>query len=159
MSLQQFGSKCCLPIHWGALHHNNGGWVTVKLKVLKPFVACVCLFMSVFLRLCTLVNLVVWTSNNIFLFVQLWDLDNILQGSRNTPKNEAGVVDSDDDEMDVDNDPSKFTKGMVWFAPIDVNVTACLLLKTWYDYWETVYVQLNFTLWWYLCRGQEKECK
>jgi len=34
--------------------------------------------------------------------VQLWDLDNILPGSRNTQTNESGVIDSDDDEMDVD---------------------------------------------------------
>ncbi|CAK8530429.1 unnamed protein product [Lathyrus sativus] len=47
--------------------------------------------------------------------LKLWDLDNIIQGSRSTPRNENGVVDndvdSDDDEMDVDHNPSKFTKG------------------------------------------------
>ncbi|KAL5138374.1 WD repeat-containing protein 55 [Glycine soja] len=42
----------------------------------------------------------------------LWDLDNILQGSGNTQRNEAGgAVDSDDDEMDLDDDPSKINKG------------------------------------------------
>ncbi|KAI5447341.1 variant 4, WD domain repeat-containing protein 55, partial [Lathyrus oleraceus] len=48
--------------------------------------------------------------------LKLWDLDNILQGSRSTERNENGVgdndVDSDDeDEMDVDDNPSKSTKG------------------------------------------------
>ncbi|TKY67753.1 WD repeat-containing protein 55 [Spatholobus suberectus] len=43
--------------------------------------------------------------------LKLWDLDNILQGSRNTERNEAGAIDSDDDEMDLDDDPSKFSKG------------------------------------------------
>ncbi|TKY53636.1 WD repeat-containing protein 55-like [Spatholobus suberectus] len=37
--------------------------------------------------------------------LKLWDLDNILQGSRNTQRNEAGDIDSDDDEMDLDDDP------------------------------------------------------
>lgn len=50
--------------------------------------------------------------------MQLWDLDNILQGSRSTQRNETGVVandgDSDDgDEMDVDNSASKFSKGWI----------------------------------------------
>lgn len=50
--------------------------------------------------------------------MQLWDLDNILQGSRNTQRNENGVVDNDvdsdnEDEMDVDNNTSKFTKGRI----------------------------------------------
>lgn len=53
-----------------------------------------------------------------FIYVQLWDLDNILQGSRNT-QSENGVVDNDvdsddEDEMDVDNNTSKFTKGKIW---------------------------------------------
>ncbi|KAL5194233.1 WD repeat-containing protein 55 [Glycine soja] len=43
--------------------------------------------------------------------LKLWDLDNILQGSGNTQSNEAGAVDSDDDEMDLDDDPSKNSKG------------------------------------------------
>ncbi|GAU19040.1 hypothetical protein TSUD_193780 [Trifolium subterraneum] len=47
----------------------------------------------------------------------LWDLDNILQGSIGTQRNENGVVDNnvdsdDDDEMDVDNNPSKSTKDL-----------------------------------------------
>ena len=50
---------------------------------------------------------------NNFLFAQLWDLDNILQGSGSSQGNEAGVVDSDDDEMDVDADSFKSNKGMV----------------------------------------------
>ncbi|PNY08855.1 WD repeat-containing protein 55-like, partial [Trifolium pratense] len=46
----------------------------------------------------------------------LWDLDNILQGSISTQRNENGVVNNnvdsdDDDEMDVDDNPSKSTKG------------------------------------------------
>lgn len=54
--------------------------------------------------------------------MQLWDLDNILQGSGNTQRNEAGgAVDSDDDEMDLDDDPSKNSKGEIWFV-INVNV-------------------------------------
>ena len=52
--------------------------------------------------------------------MQLWDLDNILQSSRSTQRNETGVVandgDSDDeDEMDVDNSASKFSKGRVGY--------------------------------------------
>ncbi|XP_028185772.1 WD repeat-containing protein 55-like isoform X2 [Glycine soja] len=44
--------------------------------------------------------------------LKLWDLDNILQGSGNTQRTEAGgAVDSDDDEMDLDDDPSKINKG------------------------------------------------
>ncbi|RDX98782.1 WD repeat-containing protein 55, partial [Mucuna pruriens] len=43
--------------------------------------------------------------------LKLWDLDNILQGSGNTQRNEAGAVDSDDDKMDLDDDPSKIGKG------------------------------------------------
>ncbi|WJX90175.1 WD domain repeat-containing protein 55 [Trifolium repens] len=48
--------------------------------------------------------------------LKLWDLDNILQGSISTQRNENAVVDNnvdsdDDDEMDVDNKPSKSTKG------------------------------------------------
>lgn len=43
--------------------------------------------------------------------LKLWDLDNILQGTGNTQRNEAGVIDSDDDEMDLDDDPSKTSKG------------------------------------------------
>ncbi|XP_028220514.1 WD repeat-containing protein 55-like isoform X3 [Glycine soja] len=43
--------------------------------------------------------------------LKLWDLDNILQGSGNTQSNEAGAVDSDDDAMDLDDDPSKNSKG------------------------------------------------
>ncbi|TKY53648.1 WD repeat-containing protein 55-like [Spatholobus suberectus] len=42
--------------------------------------------------------------------LKLWDLDNILQGSRNTQRNEAGDIDSDDDEMDLDDDP-KISRG------------------------------------------------
>ncbi|RZB87009.1 WD repeat-containing protein 55 [Glycine soja] len=46
------------------------------------------------------------------LISSLWDLDNILQGSGNTQRTEAGgAVDSDDDEMDLDDDPSKINKG------------------------------------------------
>ncbi|CAI8591267.1 unnamed protein product [Vicia faba] len=49
--------------------------------------------------------------------LKLWDLDNIIQGSRSTTqRNENEVVDNDvdsddDDEMDVDHNPSKSTKG------------------------------------------------
>ncbi|KAH1219935.1 WD repeat-containing protein 55 [Glycine max] len=39
--------------------------------------------------------------------LKLWDLDNILPGSRNTQTNESGVIDSDDDEMDVDGNKRK----------------------------------------------------
>ena len=74
--------------------------------------------------------------------MQLWDLDNILPGSRNTQTNESGVIDSDDDEMDVD--------GKRWFA-ID-----CPWVKTWYGYWKSMYM-LCFNLCGQLCREQEKE--
>lgn len=52
-----------------------------------------------------------------FSFVQLWDLDNILQGP-STQRNETAVigneVDSDnEDEMDVDNNRSKSSKGKI----------------------------------------------
>ncbi|KAK7393264.1 hypothetical protein VNO78_21814 [Psophocarpus tetragonolobus] len=44
--------------------------------------------------------------------LKLWDLDNILQGSGNTERNEAGVKDrDDDDEMDLDDHHSKNSKG------------------------------------------------
>jgi hypothetical protein len=61
--------------------------------------------------------------------MQLWDLDNILQGSRSTATSETGVVDNevdsdDDDEMDVDNNRSKSSKGRIWLAQINVNATA-----------------------------------
>jgi hypothetical protein len=57
--------------------------------------------------------------------VQLWNLDNILQGSRSTATSETGVVDSDDDdEMDVDNNRSKSSKGRIWLALINVTTTA-----------------------------------
>ncbi|CAL0331652.1 unnamed protein product [Lupinus luteus] len=42
--------------------------------------------------------------------LKLWDLDNILPDSGATQRNEAGEIDSDDDEMDVDVD-SKSNKG------------------------------------------------
>jgi len=54
-------------------------------------------------------------------FVQLWDLDSILQDTKNTQTNETGMIDSDDDEMELDNNPSKFSKGKTWFT-MDVNV-------------------------------------
>ena len=46
-------------------------------------------------------------------FVQLWDLDSILQDTVNTQTNETGVVDSDSDgdEMELDKDSSKLSKG------------------------------------------------
>ncbi|XP_057434960.1 WD repeat-containing protein 55 [Lotus japonicus] len=43
--------------------------------------------------------------------LKLWDLDNILQDSRSTQRNETGVIDNDNDEMDEDDDPSKFSEG------------------------------------------------
>jgi len=45
--------------------------------------------------------------------VQLWDLDSILQDTVNTQTNETGVVDSDSDgdEMELDKDSSKLSKG------------------------------------------------
>jgi hypothetical protein len=50
--------------------------------------------------------------------VQLWDLDNILQGSISTVRSETGVIDNEvdsdnDDEMDVDNNHSKSSKGRI----------------------------------------------
>jgi hypothetical protein len=54
-----------------------------------------------------------------FSFVQLWDLDNILQDSRSTARSETGVVDNevdsdDNDGMDIDNNRSKSSKGRIW---------------------------------------------
>ncbi|KAF7809548.1 WD repeat-containing protein 55 [Senna tora] len=44
--------------------------------------------------------------------LKIWDLDDLLQGSGNTERSEAGVVNSDsDDEMDIDANPSKSNKG------------------------------------------------
>jgi len=43
--------------------------------------------------------------------VQLWDLDTILQDTKNTQTNETGAIDSDDDEMELDNDHSKLSRG------------------------------------------------
>ncbi|KAI4327873.1 hypothetical protein L6164_020284 [Bauhinia variegata] len=43
--------------------------------------------------------------------LKLWDLDHILHGSGSTQRNEAGVMDSDSDEMDLDSNPSKPSKG------------------------------------------------
>ncbi|XP_028769094.1 WD repeat-containing protein 55 [Neltuma alba] len=43
--------------------------------------------------------------------LKLWDLDDILQGSKSTQGNETEVIDSDGDEMDVDANPSKSDKG------------------------------------------------
>ncbi|KAI9112718.1 hypothetical protein K1719_016221 [Acacia pycnantha] len=45
--------------------------------------------------------------------LKLWDLDDLLQGSRSTQRNEGEVIDSDSDEMDVDANPSKNDKGMM----------------------------------------------
>ncbi|KAK4266741.1 hypothetical protein QN277_023623 [Acacia crassicarpa] len=43
--------------------------------------------------------------------LKLWDLDDLLQGSRSTQRNEGQVIDSDSDEMNVDANPSKNDKG------------------------------------------------
>ncbi|WJX51955.1 hypothetical protein P8452_38110 [Trifolium repens] len=56
------------------------------------------------------------SANSMFITINnLWDLDNILQGSRSIATSETGVVDNevdsdDDDEMDVDNNRSKSSK-------------------------------------------------
>ncbi|XP_054792503.1 WD repeat-containing protein 55-like isoform X1 [Prosopis cineraria] len=43
--------------------------------------------------------------------LKLWDLDDLIQGSRSTQRNEAEVIDSDKDEMDVDANHCKSDKG------------------------------------------------
>ncbi|XP_027911045.1 WD repeat-containing protein 55 isoform X2 [Vigna unguiculata] len=43
--------------------------------------------------------------------LKLWDLDTILQDTKNTQTNETGAIDSDDDEMELDNDHSKLSRG------------------------------------------------
>ncbi|BAT91115.1 hypothetical protein LR48_Vigan08g189800 [Vigna angularis] len=43
--------------------------------------------------------------------LKLWDLDSILQDTKNTQTNETGAIDSDDEEMELDNDPSKLSRG------------------------------------------------
>ena len=46
------------------------------------------------------------------LLMQLWDLNDLLEGGQNTPRNEVAEADSDDDdEMDVDIDVPKSSKG------------------------------------------------
>ena len=47
-----------------------------------------------------------------YCFMQLWDMDDILQGSGTTSRTEATVGDSDSDEMDTDITP-KSRKGIV----------------------------------------------
>ncbi|PQQ04885.1 WD repeat-containing protein 55 [Prunus yedoensis var. nudiflora] len=42
---------------------------------------------------------------------ELWDMDDLLQGSTKTLKHQAAVEDSDSDEMDMDNNPPKSKKG------------------------------------------------
>ncbi|KAF8412206.1 hypothetical protein HHK36_000166 [Tetracentron sinense] len=43
--------------------------------------------------------------------LKLWDLDDLLEGFGNTGKSRAAVADSDSDEMDVDTNPPKSSKG------------------------------------------------
>eukprot|EP00268_Persea_americana_P033116 TRINITY_DN3284_c0_g1_i2.p2 TRINITY_DN3284_c0_g1~~TRINITY_DN3284_c0_g1_i2.p2 ORF type:complete len:145 (-),score=42.42 TRINITY_DN3284_c0_g1_i2:275-709(-) len=44
--------------------------------------------------------------------LKLWDLNDLLEGGQNTPRNEVAEADSDDDdEMDVDIDVPKSSKG------------------------------------------------
>lgn len=45
--------------------------------------------------------------------MQLWDMDDILQGSGNTSMTQPVVEDSDSDEMDTDINPPKSRKGIV----------------------------------------------
>ena len=45
--------------------------------------------------------------------MQLWDLNDILQGSENTVKGQVAMSDSDSDEIDVDDNPSQSMKGML----------------------------------------------
>ena len=55
--------------------------------------------------------------------MQLWDLNDILQGSENTVKGQVAMSDSDSDEMDVDDNPSQSKKGMlVLFSALDLRL-------------------------------------
>jgi hypothetical protein len=106
--------KVLVANHRCAIHHNHGGWITVKkLKKNLWLLVSLCLyFTSLYTDEFSYLNI----QQHYFNFVQLWDLDNILQSSISSQRNENGVVDNnidsdDDDEMDVDNNPSKSTKG------------------------------------------------
>ncbi|KAF9593982.1 hypothetical protein IFM89_026653 [Coptis chinensis] len=43
--------------------------------------------------------------------LKLWDLDDLLQGSGDVPRNQSAVADSDSDEMNMDTNPSTSFKG------------------------------------------------
>lgn len=46
--------------------------------------------------------------------MQLWDLDDILQGSGKAVTSHAATVDSDSDEMDVESSSPKINKGICY---------------------------------------------
>ena len=108
----------------------------------------------------------------VFMFhhLQLWDLDDLLQNSGSAQGKEAGVTDSDEDEMDVDANPSSSNKGMVsmdvhhmnaisleatyskpnTFARLFcfINVTNLIVSESWYGCWKpfiTVYFVLRLS--------------
>lgn len=47
-------------------------------------------------------------------YMQIWDLDDILQNPSNATKTQAAVEDSDSDGMDVDDNPPKSNKGILF---------------------------------------------
>lgn len=56
--------------------------------------------------------------------MQLWDLNDILQVSENSEKGKAAMSDSDGDEMDMDDNPSRSKKGvplLFSFLPFDLS--------------------------------------
>jgi hypothetical protein len=45
-------------------------------------------------------------------FIQLWDLDDLLEGSGKTITSQAATADSDSDEMDAEINSPKINKGI-----------------------------------------------
>ncbi|PIA25672.1 hypothetical protein AQUCO_10900013v1 [Aquilegia coerulea] len=43
--------------------------------------------------------------------LKLWDMEDLIQGSGSAPRSQSEVVDSDNDEMDMDNNPPASSKG------------------------------------------------
>jgi hypothetical protein len=138
--------KVLVANHRCAIHHNHGGWITVKkLKKNLWLLVSLCLyFTSLYTDEFSYLNI----QQHYFNFVQLWDLDNILQGSISTQRNENAVVDNnvdsdDDDEMDVDNKPSKSTKGRMWLGQILPVSYYKLILQFFHIYFIIITISSN----------------
>lgn len=54
-----------------------------------------------------------------FVFIQLWDLDDLLQNTGDTQKDQDDATESDSDEMDVDTNPPRSKKGMLRFTLLE----------------------------------------